>query len=150
MSLDLPLRPIRAGELSVAYYDTGARSGEPVVLLHGFPNDVHSYVDVIPLLVDAGFRVIVPSLRGHAQTRFLNPDAVRSGQQSAPGADLMALIDALRLEQPVLAGYDWGARAACVVADPARRTPPSCRSAARVRGRDHRRCRASGRWRGTP
>src|SRR6478735_522732 len=112
----LPTKTIDAGELSVAYVDAGDPSGEPVVLLHGYPYDVHSYVDVIPLLADAGFRVLVPHLRGHGPTRFLDPSAHRSGQQAALGADLLAFIDALELQQPILAGYDWGGRAACVVA----------------------------------
>jgi pimeloyl-ACP methyl ester carboxylesterase len=112
----LPTKTVDAGELSVAYVDAGDPSGEPVVLLHGYPYDVHAYVDVIPLLVDAGFRVLVPYLRGHGPTRFLDPTAHRSGQQAALGADLLAFIDALELQQPILAGYDWGGRAACVVA----------------------------------
>jgi pimeloyl-ACP methyl ester carboxylesterase len=110
------LRRTDAGELSVAYYDLGDPSGEAVVLLHGFPYDVHSYTDVAPLLIDAGFRVLVPYLRGHGPTRFLDARSPRSGQQAALGADLLAFLDALELEQPVLAGYDWGGRAACIVA----------------------------------
>jgi len=111
-----PPRSVTAGELSVAYRDHGDAHAEPVVLLHGFPYDVHTYDDVVPLLVEAGFRVLVPSLRGHGATRFLRADTPRSGQQAALGADLLAFLDALALEQPILAGYDWGARAACVVA----------------------------------
>ncbi|MGK3954343.1 alpha/beta fold hydrolase [Microbacterium sp. I2] len=111
-----PLRRVDAGELSVGYYDLGSPADEPVVLLHGFPYDVHSYADVVPLLVESGFRVLVPYLRGHGPTRFLDDHADRSGQQSALGADLLAFLDALDLEEPVLAGYDWGGRAACVVA----------------------------------
>lgn len=107
---------VDAGDLRVAYLDAGDPAGEPVVLLHGFPYDIGSYRDVIPLLTEAGYRVIVPHLRGHGPTRFLRADAVRSGQQAALGADLLALLDALDLEQPVLAGYDWGGRAACVAA----------------------------------
>lgn len=111
-----PLRRVDAGELSVGYYDLGSPADEPVVLLHGFPYDVHSYTDVAPLLVESGFRVVVPYLRGHGPTRFLDENADRSGQQAALGADLLAFLDALDLEEPVLAGYDWGGRAACVVA----------------------------------
>jgi pimeloyl-ACP methyl ester carboxylesterase len=111
-----PIRRIDAGELSVAYVDLGEQHAEPVVLLHGFPYDIHSYVDVAPLLVEAGFRVLIPFLRGHGQTRFLDADTPRSGQQAALAFDVLALLDALDLEQPVLAGYDWGGRAACVVA----------------------------------
>lgn len=111
-----PLRRVDAGELSVAYYDLGSATAEPVVLLHGFPYDVHSYTDVAPQLVEAGFRVLVPYLRGHGPTRLLDEHSDRSGQQAALGADLLAFLDALDLEEPVLAGYDWGGRAACVVA----------------------------------
>jgi len=110
------IRHVRAGVLDVGYYELGPAGGEPVVLLHGFPYDVHSYVEVAPLLVDAGFRVIVPFLRGHGPTRFLTDETPRSGQQGALGADLLAFIDALDLHEPILAGYDWGGRAACVVA----------------------------------
>jgi pimeloyl-ACP methyl ester carboxylesterase len=115
-SFPTPLRTIDAGALSVGYVDAGDPDAEPVVLLHGFPYDIHSYVDVLPLLTDAGFRVLVPFLRGHGSTSFRNARTIRSGQQAALGADLLAFIDALGLEQPILAGYDWGARAACVVA----------------------------------
>jgi pimeloyl-ACP methyl ester carboxylesterase len=111
-----PIQSVAAGELSVAYVDEGDPTAEPVVLLHGFPYDVHSYVEVVPLLVEAGYRVLVPHLRGHGATRFLDETTERSGQQAALGADLLAFLDALDLEQPILAGYDWGGRAACVVA----------------------------------
>ncbi|GAA5202724.1 alpha/beta hydrolase [Microbacterium jejuense] len=107
---------VRAGALDVGYYDLGPTGGEPVVLLHGFPYDVHSYAEVAPLLIEAGFRVLVPYLRGHGPTRFLDEATPRSGQQAALGADLLAFIDALDLHEPILAGYDWGGRAACVVA----------------------------------
>lgn len=107
---------VDAGDLRVAYLDVGDPHGEPVVLLHGFPYDIDSYREVVPLLADAGYRVVVPFLRGHGPTRFRIATTPRSGQQAALGADLLAFLDALRLEQPVLAGYDWGGRAACVVA----------------------------------
>lgn len=110
------LKRVAAGELDVAYYDLGSPDAEPVVLLHGFPYDVHSYSEVAPLLIDAGFRVLVPYLRGHGPTRFNSSDTPRSGQQAALGADLLAFLDALQLDEPILAGYDWGGRAACVVA----------------------------------
>ena len=109
-------RTVDAGDLSVVYAEAGDPHAEPVVLLHGFPYGIHSYVEVLPLLVEAGFRVLVPYLRGHGGTRFRRDAHPRSGQQAALGADVLAFLDALRLEQPVLAGYDWGGRAACVVA----------------------------------
>jgi len=115
-SFATPLRTIDAGELNVAYLDAGDPTAEPVVLLHGFPYDIHSYVHVVPLLTDAGYRVLVPYLRGHGPTSFRSARTIRSGQQAALGADLLAFIGALDLQQPILAGYDWGARAACVVA----------------------------------
>lgn len=115
-SFPSPLRTVDAGELRVAYIDAGDPVAEPVVLLHGFPYDIHSYVDVVPLLTDAGYRVLVPYLRGHGATTFRDDGTVRSGQQAALGADLLAFTGALDLVQPILAGYDWGARAACIVA----------------------------------
>ncbi len=111
-----PVRRVRAGVLEVAYHEAGPSDGEVVLLLHGFPYDIHSYVDVAPALTADGFRVIVPHLRGHGPTRFLDPTTPRSGQQAALGADVVALLDALGIRRAVLAGYDWGARAACVVA----------------------------------
>ncbi len=111
-----PLQRVRTPVLDVAFVDAGPRDGEPVLLLHGFPYDVHSYVDVVPRLVDAGCRVVVPHLRGHGPTRFLDPAVPRSGQQAALGADAVDLMDALDLPRAVLAGYDWGGRAACVAA----------------------------------
>jgi pimeloyl-ACP methyl ester carboxylesterase len=112
----LPLRTVDAGVLRVAYVDAGDPAADPIVLLHGYPYDIHSYAEVVPPLVDAGYRVLVPYLRGHGPTRFLRDDTARSGQQAALGADLLAFIDALGLELPVVAGYDWGGRAACIVA----------------------------------
>jgi pimeloyl-ACP methyl ester carboxylesterase len=112
----LHTRSIAAGALSVGYVDAGDPTGRPVVLLHGFPYDIHSFVDVVPLLADAGFRVLVPYLRGHGPTRFLDPHESRTGQQAALGADLHAFLDALQVRMPILAGYDWGGRAACVAA----------------------------------
>ncbi len=111
-----PLRTVPAGVLDVAYHEAGPADGDPVLLLHGFPYDIHSYVDVIPLLAAAGRRVIVPYLRGHGPTRFTDPATPRSGQQAAIGADLVDLLDALDIPRAVLAGYDWGGRAACVAA----------------------------------
>ncbi|WP_024512762.1 alpha/beta hydrolase [Bradyrhizobium sp. ARR65] len=109
-----PLRHIDAGLLDVAYYEAGPADGPAAVLLHGFPYDIHSYVDVAPMLAEKGCRVIVPYLRGYGPTRFLDPSTPRSGEQAAIGADLIALIDALSIERAVFAGYDWGGRAACV------------------------------------
>ncbi|MEP7041995.1 MAG: alpha/beta hydrolase [Dokdonella sp.] len=114
-SLD-PIRQIKAGVLDIGYYEAGASDGQPVLLLHGWPYDIHSYVDVAPLLVARGCRVIVPHLRGHGTTRFLDRATPRSGQQASIGADVIALMDALKLPRAVLAGYDWGGRAACVAA----------------------------------
>ena len=109
-------RSIEAGVLRVAYLESGDAAGRPVVLLHGFPYDVHAYDRVAPLLAAQGFRVIVPFLRGYGATRFLSASAPRSGEQAALGADLLALLDALALPRAIVAGYDWGGRAACVVA----------------------------------
>lgn len=111
-----PLRTIRAGVLDIAYFETGPADGPPVLLMHGFPYDIHSYVEVAPMLARAGCRVIVPYLRGYGATRFLSDATPRSGEQAALGADLLALLDALAIPRAVLAGYDWGGRAACVVA----------------------------------
>jgi len=106
---------IAAGVLEVAWLESGPADGWPVVLLHGFPFDVHAYDAVAPLLAAQGARVIVPWLRGYGPTRFLSTDTPRSGQQAALGDDLRALLDALAIPRAVLAGYDWGGRAACVV-----------------------------------
>ena len=111
-----PLRTIRAGVLEIAYFEAGPADGPPVLLMHGFPYDIHSYAEVAPLLARAGCRVIVPYLRGYGGTRFLSDATPRSGEQAALGADLLALLDALAIPRAVLAGYDWGGRAACVVA----------------------------------
>ncbi len=109
-------KTVRTPFLEIAYEESGPASGRPVVLLHGFPDDVHAYVDVAPPLAAAGYRVIAPYLRGYGPTRFLDAQTPRSGEQAALGHDLLDLIDALALESPILAGYDWGGRAACVVA----------------------------------
>jgi pimeloyl-ACP methyl ester carboxylesterase len=109
-----PLHHVDAGVLNVAYYEVGPADGPVVVLLHGFPYDIHSYVDVAPMLAAQGCRVIVPYLRGYGPTRFLDAATRRSGEQAAIGADLMALMDALKIPRAGFAGYDWGGRAACV------------------------------------
>jgi pimeloyl-ACP methyl ester carboxylesterase len=110
------LKRVTAGVLEVAYDETGSAGGTPVVLLHGFPYDIHAYDQVAPILVAQGCRVIVPYLRGYGPTRFLSADTLRSGQQAALGHDLLALVDALSLPRAVVAGYDWGGRAACILA----------------------------------
>jgi pimeloyl-ACP methyl ester carboxylesterase len=110
------LKRAPAGALNVAYYEAGPAEGVPVVLLHGFPYDVHAYDEVAPILAASGCRVITPYLRAFGPTRFRSADTPRSGQQAALGSDLLALMDALALVRPVVAGYDWGGRAACVVA----------------------------------
>ena len=112
----MPTRQVTAGALDIAIHEDGPPDGPPVFLMHGFPYDIHSYVDVAPLLAQAGCRVIVPYLRGYGPTRFLSDATPRSGEQAALGADLLALMDALAVPRAVLAGYDWGGRAACVVA----------------------------------
>jgi pimeloyl-ACP methyl ester carboxylesterase len=109
-----PLRSVDAGVLHIAYYEEGPADGPAVVLLHGFPYDIHSYVDVASILAAKGCHAIVPYLRGYGPTRFLDPATPRSGEQAAVGADLIALIDALGIKRAVFAGYDWGGRAACV------------------------------------
>jgi pimeloyl-ACP methyl ester carboxylesterase len=107
---------IRTSALEVAYEETGRPGGTPIILLHGWPYDPRCYDEVVPPLVDAGCRVIVPYLRGFGPTRFLSADTPRSGQQAALGNDLREFLDALGIARAVLAGYDWGGRAACIVA----------------------------------
>jgi pimeloyl-ACP methyl ester carboxylesterase len=111
-----PVRQIEAGPLDVGYVDIGPSDGQPVVLLHGWPYDVHSYAEVAPALGAAGYRVVVPHLRGYGTTRFLSDDAVHNGQQSALAVDVVDLMDALGIESAVIGGFDWGARSADVVA----------------------------------
>jgi pimeloyl-ACP methyl ester carboxylesterase len=111
-----PLRQVDAGVLSIAYHEDGPADGPVVMLMHGFPYDIHSFVDVAPQLVAQGCRVIVPYLRGYGPTRFRDGATPRSGEQAAVGADLIALMDALDVRRAVVAGYDWGGRAACIVA----------------------------------
>ena len=110
------LKQIDAGVLNIGYADVGPTGGPPVVLLHGWPYDIHSYVDVAPLLASASYRVIVPYLRGYGTTRFLSSDTLRNGQQSALAADVVALMDALGIDKAIVAGFDWGARTANIVA----------------------------------
>lgn len=110
------LKHIDAGVLNIAYAEFGTPQGWPVVLLHGFPYDIHAYDVLAPRLAAEGASVIVPYLRGYGPTRFLSAATPRSGQQAALGADLLALLDALGISSAILAGYDWGGRAACIVA----------------------------------
>ena len=110
------LKQIDAGDLNVGYAEAGPADGATVILLHGWPYDIHSYVDVAPLLASAGYRVIVPHLRGYGTTRFLSGETVRNGQQSVVAVDIIALMDALRIQTAIVAGYDWGARTANIMA----------------------------------
>jgi pimeloyl-ACP methyl ester carboxylesterase len=109
------MKTVRTPVLDIAYAESGPADGKPVVLMHGFPDDIHAYDDVAPPLAAAGYRVVVPYLRGYGPTRFLDPATPHSGEQAALGHDLLDLIDALDLKSPILAGYDWGGRAACIV-----------------------------------
>jgi pimeloyl-ACP methyl ester carboxylesterase len=111
-----PLKQIDAGVLNVGYAEAGPADGAPVILLHGWPYDIHSFVDVAPLLASAGHRVIIPHLRGYGTTRFLEPDTMRNGQPSALAVDIIALMDALKIEKATIAGFDWGARTANIMA----------------------------------
>jgi pimeloyl-ACP methyl ester carboxylesterase len=111
-----PLKQIEAGVLNVGYAEAGPSGGPTVILLHGWPYDIHSYVDVIPLLTSAGYHVIVPYLRGHGTTKFLSNETFRNGQPSALALDAIALMDALKIDSAILAGFDWGARTADIVA----------------------------------
>ncbi|QFY63508.1 alpha/beta hydrolase (plasmid) [Rhizobium grahamii] len=110
-----PLKKLRAGLLDVAYADVGPSDGPPVLLLHGWPYDIHAFVDVAPLLASKGFRVIVPYLRGYGETRFVSSDTIRNGQPTALAADIVDFMDALKIEQAVLGGFDWGARTVNIV-----------------------------------
>src|SRR5437879_6992883 len=110
------MKTARTAALDIAYEESGPADGRPAILLHGFPDDIHAYDDVAPALAASGWRVIVPYLRGYGPTRFVDPQTPRSGQQAALGRDLLDLLDALGMERAALAGYDWGGRAACVVA----------------------------------
>lgn len=111
-----PIKRVEAGVLDIAYFEAGPTDGVAVMLMHGFPYDIHSYVEVAPMLAAQGYRVIVPYLRGHGPTRFLNAATPRSAQQAAIGADIIALMDALGIGKAVFAGYDWGGRGAVVAA----------------------------------
>jgi pimeloyl-ACP methyl ester carboxylesterase len=111
-----PLKQIDAGVLNVGYAEAGPTDGPAVVLLHGWPYDIYSFVDVAPMLAGAGYRVLIPYLRGYGSTRFLSSETVRNGQPSALAVDLNGFLDALKIEKPILAGFDWGARTANIFA----------------------------------
>jgi pimeloyl-ACP methyl ester carboxylesterase len=125
------LKQIDAGVLNVGYAEAGPGDGPVVLLLHGWPYDIHTYVDVAPLLAAQGYRVLVPYLRGYGTTRFLHEDTVRNGQQSVVAVDAVALMDALGIEQAALAGCDWGARTADIIAA---LWPERCRALVSVSG----------------
>ena len=110
------IKQIDAGVLNVGYAEAGPSTGPVVILLHGWPYDIHSYVDVAPLLASAGYRAIVPYLRGYGTTRFLSKDTFRNAQQSAVALDIIALMDALKIKKAIVAGFDWGARTADIIA----------------------------------
>ena len=111
-----PVKQIDAGLLNVGYAEDGPPNGPAVILLHGWPYDIHSYVDVAPLLAAKGYRVIVPFLRGYGSTRFLSSETFRNAQQSAVAMDVIALMDALKINKAIVGGFDWGARTADIVA----------------------------------
>jgi pimeloyl-ACP methyl ester carboxylesterase len=111
-----PLKQIDAGALNIGYAEAGPADGPVVLLLHGWPYDIHAFVDVAPMLASAGYRVIVPYLRGHGTTRFLSDATARNAQQSVIAVDIVALMDALKIPKALLAGFDWGARTACIIA----------------------------------
>src|SRR5690349_7682889 len=125
------LKQIDAGVLNVGYAEAGKSDGPAVVLLHGWPYDIHSYVDVAPRLAARGYRVIVPYLRGYGTTRFRSADTVRNGQQAALAQDVVALMDALQIRQATLGGFDWGSRTAAIVAA---LWPERCRALVAVSG----------------
>jgi pimeloyl-ACP methyl ester carboxylesterase len=110
------LNQIDAGVLNIGFAELGPSKGPPVILLHGWPYDIHSFIDVAPLLAKAGYRVFVPYVRGYGTTRFLSNDTVRNGQPSAIAVDTTAFMDALKIDKAILAGFDWGARTANIIA----------------------------------
>jgi pimeloyl-ACP methyl ester carboxylesterase len=111
-----PLKQVDAGVLNIGYAEAGPANGPAVILLHGWPYDIYSFVDVAPLLAAAGYRVIVPYLRGYGTTRFLSSSTIRNGQQAAVAVDIIALMDALKIQKAILGGFDWGARTADIMA----------------------------------
>src|ERR1700754_2640806 len=125
------LKQVKAGVLDIGYAEDGHRKGPVVILLHGWPYDIYSFVDVAPILAAAGYRVIVPYLRGYGSTRILRADTPRNGQQSVFAVDVIALMDALEIDQAVIAGFDWGGRAANIIAAI---WPERCRALVSVSG----------------
>jgi pimeloyl-ACP methyl ester carboxylesterase len=125
------IKQIDAGVLNVGYADVGPTDGTSVVLLHGWPYDIHSYVDVAPILASKGYRVIVPYLRGFGTTRFLSSETFRNGQQSIVAVDIIALMDALQIQKAIVAGFDWGARTANIIAT---LWPERCRAMVSISG----------------
>jgi pimeloyl-ACP methyl ester carboxylesterase len=111
-----PLKQVNAGDLDVGYAESGPDNGSPVILLHGWPYDIYSFVDVAPVLAQAGYRVIVPFIRGYGSTRFLAGDTMRSGQPSAVAVDMIAFMDALKIDKATIGGFDWGGRTANIIA----------------------------------
>ena len=111
-----PIKQIDAGVLSVGYAEAGPTDGSPVILLHGWPYDIHSFVDVAPILAAKGYHVVIPYLRGYGTTRFLSKDTFRNAQQSAVALDIIKLMDALKIDKAIIAGFDWGARTADIMA----------------------------------
>jgi pimeloyl-ACP methyl ester carboxylesterase len=126
-----PLRQVTAGVLDVGYVEAGRPEGPVVLLLHGWPYDIHSFVDVVPLLTAQGYRVIAPYLRGFGTTRFLSAQTFRNAQQAALAVDIIAFLDALRIERAIVAGFDWGARTAAIIAA---LWPERCRALVSVSG----------------
>jgi pimeloyl-ACP methyl ester carboxylesterase len=125
------LKQVNAGVLNVGYAEAGPADGPVVILLHGWPYDIHSYVDVAPLLASVGYRVIVPHLRGHGTTHFLSDRTFRNGQQAVVAVDIIKLMDALKIREATVAGYDWGGRTACILAA---LWPQRCKSLVSVSG----------------
>ena len=111
-----PIKQIDAGVLNIGYAEAGPANGPVIVLLHGWPYDINSFADVAPILTAKGYRVIIPHLRGYGTTRFLSDSTIRNGQQSVVAVDIIALMDALKIKTAIFAGFDWGARTACIIA----------------------------------
>jgi pimeloyl-ACP methyl ester carboxylesterase len=126
-----PLKHINAGLLNIGYAEAGPSTGPPVILLHGWPYDIYSYVDVAPILAAAGYRVIVPYFRGYGSTTFLSSQTVRNAQQSAVALDIIALMDALKIQRAIFGGFDWGARTVAIIAV---LWPERCKSIVSVSG----------------